>query len=107
MITRLLLVAMLFNSVQAVEFLKENTPSPKDGYLFSKEEEQKLRLDFERIDSKVLKLEDLGKINEQIIKEQQTYIKASSSAVNSGWLWFALGVVATGLGAYVGSKAVK
>jgi len=103
----LLILSMFISSGWCVQPIKKGETATTDGYVFSPEEEQSLRLKNEQHKAKIIKLEDLGKINEQIVKEQQKHISALNSPVNNTWLWFALGVLTTSLGVYVGSKATK
>lgn len=103
----LLILCMFISSAWGVAPVKKGELAPVDGYIFTPDEEQSLRLKNEQHKSKIIKLEDLGKINEQIIKEQQKHISSLNNPVNNTWLWFALGVLTTSLGVYVGSKAAK
>jgi hypothetical protein len=103
----LIIFCFAISSGVCVVPVEKGEVAPVGGFIFTPEEEQSLRLKNEQNKAKIIKLEDLGKIDEQIIKEQQSHIKALNSPVNNTWLWFALGVLTTSLGVYVGSKASK
>ena len=83
-------------NAMAVVPIKKGEISPVDGFVFSKEEEQNLRLRDTQQQFEVDKLKKLGEINEKIIQEREYQVKKQDSFVNNTTLWFVLGIVATG-----------
>lgn len=106
---KILLLCLMFNSLSllGVEVLRKGDKAPYDGLLFSEQEEQKLRLREEQNAARIEKLQQLGKIDSEIIKKQEKVITKIENDNKSGVLWFILGMVVTGASIYVGSKASK
>lgn len=112
-------------AAQGVVVLKKGDVVPFDGVLFSKEREKQLRLAVEERDyyqKSTLQLKDLGVLNQKEIDvlasrvenyQKQSVILADRvvASENSGFvqnfLYFGLGVLATGLSSYVILKTHK
>ena len=116
----LLIFLLTFSSAFAidVEPIKAGEAAPKDGFFVDAENMKKIRQineDKKRLEAQKIKLEDLGRINEQRIsiyrKESENAYKEASRAKLKGFLGtfggFVVGVSVTGLAFYVATKVVK
>ena len=116
----LLILVLSYNSY-AVTPLKKGEPAPNDGYHFSKKEEEKLRATIENSNGKIIKLEQLGVIKDDIINEQKKQVEQYSRTNDrlhkqlekrpTGFWgkvgYFMLGAVITGLVSYGAARSIR
>lgn len=118
---RLLIILILtFSTAFAIDVkpIKEGDPAPKDGFFIDSENMKEIRQineDKKRLELQKIKLEDLGRINEQRMTiyrtEAETAYKEASRAKLKGFIGtfggFVVGVGLTGLAVYAATKVLK
>ncbi|HLD91086.1 MAG TPA: hypothetical protein VI911_08755 [Patescibacteria group bacterium] len=113
-ITTFVLLSLLTTNILAMTPVKKDDKVPYDGYLFTSEEESKLR----QTNEEKIKLEDLNVLKDRKIEIQELrldgykkYVDETKDLAPMGtWErigWFFLGVGVTGVGFYTTSKIIK
>jgi len=117
--TSLLVLTLLLGSIgvsnaQDSVYLEKSQPAPYSGILFTEKKAQELRSELLESDKTKLLLETEKNRSARLLqivdlkdeeielynKQNQRLLKANSQADNLQYIWFGLGVLATGLAVY-------
>ena len=115
----ILLAALLLTGLTNVEandvvFIEKNQPAPFSGILFSEQEAKQIRRDLLEADKTILQLQSSNSKSETLLQiielkteeielyraQNNRLIKSEQTSETMRYVWFGLGVLATGMAVY-------